>query len=103
MDLDQYGVSLTHGFLPVDSPLKQLPSRYRRWDQLAADIPRLLDIGTLVRAVENLPTITTEDLRSERDWQRAYVILGFIAHAYLWGGQKPLQVTYTLSIAIASF
>ncbi|KAL8823431.1 MAG: hypothetical protein Q9191_005863 [Dirinaria sp. TL-2023a] len=91
MDLDQYGVSFTHGFLPVDPPLKQLPSRYRKWDQLAYDIPRLVDDGTLVREVEDLPTITTVDLQSEVDWQRAYVILGFIANAYLWGGEKPLQ------------
>lgn len=92
INFKQYEVSKTHGFLPIEPTVKELPSRYRRWDELASDIPKLLSTGGLVKIVKNLPTIPTEDLQSPGEWKRAYVILGFIANAYLWGGEEPLQV-----------
>jgi hypothetical protein len=36
--------------------------------------------------------LSTSYLREEPEWRRAYSILGFILHAYVWGGTKPAEV-----------
>lgn len=39
--------------------------------------------------VDRLPILHTDFLRDESEWRRAYSILGFITHGYVWGGDSP--------------
>lgn len=43
--------------------------------------------------VDALPILSTDLLLTEPEWRRAYSILGFIAHAYVWGGDTPSDVS----------
>jgi indoleamine 2,3-dioxygenase len=46
----------------------------------------------LRRIVDALPVLDTDLLLTEAEWHRAYSILGFIAHGYIWGGDRPTGV-----------
>lgn len=88
--LDDYGVSLNNGFLPDELPLEVLPDRYyTKWEAIVANLQALLLTKRLKHVVEDLPIITTSRLRRPSEWRRAYVLLSFITHAYIWGGDRP--------------
>ncbi|KAJ5584186.1 Indoleamine 2-3-dioxygenase [Penicillium hispanicum] len=90
INLDEYAISSEHGFLPVDLPLQQLPnSYYAPWENLAVRLPSLIQMGQIRSLIDDLPTLDTTLLQTEPEWRRAYTILGFLAHAYVWGGEKP--------------
>lgn len=89
-----------NGFLPAHEPLNKIPSPYYEpWELLIHNLQGLLVSGTLRQRVENIPVLSTERLRSEPEWRRAYVILTFLLHAYVWGGEKPAEVRTYLSLA----
>lgn len=91
--LDDYSIS-DHGFLPTGLPLRRLPSSYYApWENLAVDLPRRIKTGQIRAQVDNLPVLTTICLRNEPEWRRAYVVLGLLTHAYIWGGEKPRDVS----------
>ncbi|KAI9680617.1 MAG: hypothetical protein M1817_004057 [Caeruleum heppii] len=87
---EDYGVSSINGFLPTESPLLVLPDPYYgEWEAVAANLQSLLLSRRLRRVLEAMPTLSTSHLRQESEWRRAYVLLGFMAHAYIWGGDRP--------------
>ncbi|KAJ5216340.1 Indoleamine 2-3-dioxygenase [Penicillium cinerascens] len=91
--LDDYAVSPDHGFLPNGLPLSRLThSYYHPWETLASQLPSLIKNGQIRSMIDNLPILTTSWLRSEPEWRRAYSILGFLTHAYIWGGEKPKDI-----------
>lgn len=82
-----------NGFLPAEEPLKTIPnSYYEPWELLVHNLQGLLDNGTLRKRVEQTPVLSTEKLRTEPEWRRAYVILTLLTHSYVWGGEKPAEV-----------
>lgn len=88
----------SNGFLPSEEPLKFLPnSYYEPWELLIHNIQGLLANGTLRQRVEQLPVLSTDGLRTEPEWRRAYVILTLLTHAYVWGGDKAAEVSRGLS------
>ncbi|KAJ5726692.1 Indoleamine 2-3-dioxygenase [Penicillium malachiteum] len=90
INLDEYEVSSENGFLPSTLPLFILPSNYYKpWERLAHHLPALLQSGQIRSKVDDLPLLTTDCLQTEPEWRRAYSILGFITHAYIWGGSSP--------------
>lgn len=90
--LERYGISTSNGFLPADRPLKRLSaSCYEPWEDLAANLPRLISDGQARSKIDSLPVLETAQLTSEAEWRRAYVIMGFLTHAYIWGGEQPAQ------------
>ncbi|KAJ6127361.1 Indoleamine 2-3-dioxygenase [Penicillium sp. IBT 18751x] len=90
---EDYAISSEHGFLPNGLPLSRLPhSYYHSWETLAADLPSLIKNGQIRSLIDSLPVLTTSELKSEPEWRRAYSILGFLTHAYIWGGEKPAEV-----------
>lgn len=98
-ELRKFSVS-RNAFLPEDSPLKQLPDAYYEpWELIAHNLPSLVKVGEtgIRRAVAQLPVLSTDRLRSEPEWRRAYMILAFMTHAYVWGGEKPEEVSFHLS------
>lgn len=93
-ELKEFAVT-SNAFLPEHSPLKQLPdSYYEPWELVIQHLPALIKYFDIRRAVDTLPVLSTERLRSEAEWRRAYSILAFLTHAYVWGGEKPAQVSY---------
>ncbi|KAK9480704.1 Indoleamine 2,3-dioxygenase [Lipomyces japonicus] len=86
-----FDVSLTTGFVPDRLPLTKLSDSYfASWEFTASILPFLIMTGK-VRAVidssSSFPELNANRLANDRDQQRrAYSILGFIAHAYIWCG-----------------
>lgn len=96
--LSDYGISPERGFLPSELPLEILPDPYyTKWEAIVSNLQGLLLSRRLRQTVDRLPTLSTAYLRTESEWRRAYVILVFILHGYVWGGNRPAEV-YTLKL-----
>lgn len=92
-DLDAYDISPQNGFLPDTPPLEILPDPYyRKWEAIVGNLQALLLSKRLRDVITELPVITTSRLRRPAEWRRAYVLLSFISHAYIWGGDQPEEV-----------
>ena len=90
-ELKKFAVT-SNAFLPEHSPSKLLSdSYYEPWELVVQHLPSLIGNG-IRKAVEQLPVLSTDRLKSEAEWRRAYVILAFLTHAYVWGGDKPEEV-----------
>ncbi|KAL1867829.1 hypothetical protein VTK73DRAFT_3971 [Phialemonium thermophilum] len=83
-----------NGFLPDRAPLRRLPDPYYApWEALIDTLPSSTENGTLRTAVEQLPVLSAEDrLKTIDEQRRAYVILSFLTHAYVWGGDTPAEI-----------
>ncbi|TQN64971.1 Indoleamine 2,3-dioxygenase [Colletotrichum shisoi] len=96
----------THGFLPPDPPCKQLSDpKYQPWERLIAQLPALIKSAEIQAQVEKLPILCTKGLQDKAEWRRAYVILSFLAHGYIWASNPPAEVlppTITLPLLAAS-
>lgn len=93
MLLEEYAVTL-NGFLPDTAPLERLPNPYYApWETLVESLSTSLELKTLRSQVDKLPVLSTEHLASEGEWRRACVVLGFLAHGYIWGGDAAAEVS----------
>ncbi|KAI8627786.1 IDO-domain-containing protein [Xylariaceae sp. FL1651] len=82
-----------NGFLPAHQPLKCLQDiYYEPWEQIIDKLPTLIRENAIRHTIDILQVLTTSRLTSEDEWQRAYVVLSFLAHGYIWGGDVPSQV-----------
>ena len=91
--IDDYDISDEYGFLPADVPLDRLPDPYYSpWEEAVAKLQPLLLSKRLLEVVKKLPVLTTSKLTTQREWRRAYVVLCFLTHSYIWGGSKPEEV-----------
>lgn len=91
--LDTYNVSLRTGFLPDDPPLRSLEDPYYwPWEELVRDLPLRIRNKTIRDSVEQMPVLSTSGLQNEPQWRRAYLLLAYLTHAYVWGGDKPKDV-----------
>ncbi|GAB7350346.1 hypothetical protein MBLNU459_g0977t1 [Dothideomycetes sp. NU459] len=90
--LEDYDVSELYGFLPPEYPLEVLPDPYfRPWENVVRNLQGLILSKRLRGVVDNLPILSTDFLRSDQEWRRAYLILAFVSHAYIWGGDRPSE------------
>lgn len=91
--LSQYGIAPDRGFLPADLPLSRLPDPYyNRWEAIIANLQGLILSKRLRGVIDRLPVLTTSGLEHDSEWRRAYSILCFMAHGYIWGGDSPSEV-----------
>lgn len=94
--LEKYCISPHHGFLDDRLPLTRLSSKkYIKWEEIVAELPSLLQEGSKVRSViDGLDVLDLDDtiLGDVRELRRAYSILGFMAHAYIWASGTPRDV-----------
>jgi indoleamine 2,3-dioxygenase len=102
LPLENFRVSYETGFLPVDLnkqrklPLKRLSDPYYSpWDTIVSDLPRLIKTGKIRAEVLGLPVLCVKNLKDEAEWQRAYLVLAFLTHAYVWGGEKAEEVNFS--------
>jgi indoleamine 2,3-dioxygenase len=91
-DLKAFELSHERGFLPQQDPCQALPPEFRRWDEIAADLPKLLAAGRVRSALRALPLIDPTRLSGEGPLRRAMLLLSYFGHAYVWGGAEPAAV-----------
>jgi len=84
MDFKKYNISATRGFLPLTDPIASLPSSFQAWEAVAAHLPDLIRAKTVRKEVECLPAFPIDDLSSEAEWWRAFCLLTFVSHSYVW-------------------
>lgn len=100
--LEDYGISPTYGFLSEEPPLESLPKPYyAKWEQIVSNMQPLLLTRRLREVVDNLPVLSATYLRSEREWRRAYVVLVFMLHGYVWGANRPEEVCLLRTLTFA--
>jgi indoleamine 2,3-dioxygenase len=88
--LSDYGISPTHGFLPDVLPLTRLPDPYyNKWESIASNLQGLILSKRLRGVIDRLPVLSTVGLEHDAEWRRAYVLLTFFSHGYIWGGDTP--------------
>lgn len=92
LKMQDFDVSPECGFLPSEFPLEKLPQEYYQpWETLMASLPALLLCRRIRPMVEELPILSTKELKTVPEQRRAYQVLGFLSHAYIWGGDKALN------------
>jgi indoleamine 2,3-dioxygenase len=99
-ELKQFAVT-SNAFLPEHSPLKQFPDAYYQpWELVIQHVSALIKYNDIRRAVDTMPLLRTDRLKSEPEWRRAYSVLAFLTHAYVWGGEKPAEVSTSKSTIV---
>lgn len=83
--LSDYDVSPLTGFLPEKAPVSSLPDYYSSWEYVVGILPSLLLSNRLRKVIEGLPLLEVDQLETTGQQRRAYAILGFLGHAYVWG------------------
>lgn len=90
--LKDFGVSSRNGFLPDKLPLLRLLNPYfEAWEEIVDRLPFLLKNNHIRNEVDKLSILSVSKLTSERELQRAYLLLSLMTQAYIWGGAKPSQ------------
>ncbi|KAJ5930068.1 hypothetical protein N7466_005561 [Penicillium verhagenii] len=88
----EYGMSPETGFLSPEPPLEALPNPYyHKWEAIAANLQPLLLSKRVRGIVHHLPVLSTKYLQTDAEWRRAYVVLVFMLHSYVWGGDRPAE------------
>ncbi|KAJ8101397.1 Indoleamine 2,3-dioxygenase [Lipomyces tetrasporus] len=93
-DPTDYDVSLETGFVAEALPLARLPDPYYdAWEATAANLHFLVMTRQFRSVVDSpsFPVLSVSRLRSVAERQRAYSILGFMAHAYIWAGPSASE------------
>ena len=90
--LEDYDISSINGFIPHDLPLQQLDSYYAGWEEAVRRLPANFSQKTYRSKLDNLAILSTSKLHTKAEWQRAYVLLTFMTHGYIWGGEVPAEV-----------
>lgn len=104
IDLKDYDVSRISGFLPSNLPLERLPQDYYQpWENLVQNLPSLILTKRIRSLVDKLPLLSTEHLEGVEQVRRAYQVLSFLAHGYVWGASEatnklPEQIAKPLLI-----
>ncbi|OAA80699.1 indoleamine 2,3-dioxygenase [Akanthomyces lecanii RCEF 1005] len=92
LDFNKFAVT-RNAFLPEKSPVHVLSDPYYQpWEAVGQNLARLIDDGTIHDAIRQLPILSVDKLVSEAEWRRAYTMLAFMTHAYVWGGDKPEEI-----------
>ncbi|BFZ58065.1 Indoleamine 2,3-dioxygenase [Savitreella phatthalungensis] len=91
--LEDYGLSAETGFLPEEPPLLRLPQKYYRpWETIMESFNALLLADRLKEVVDDMPVLSADHLRNDAERRRAFLLLSFIAHGYVWGGKFAAEV-----------
>lgn len=80
------------GYLPDHDPLERLPAPFDAWEEVARSLPKFLATDHVRERIESLPDFELGLVVGEDKLRRAMVLLSFLAHAYVWGGERPAGV-----------
>ncbi|PVU98741.1 hypothetical protein BB559_001312 [Furculomyces boomerangus] len=101
LSLQEYDVNLQSGFLPSEEiPRRLSDNYYSPWEDLLADIVHHQLSGQFRERILELPILSTDRLVGLREYQRACVVLSFLAHAYVWGHHQPALELLPKNLAI---
>lgn len=90
IDPKHYDVFPRSGFLPEKLPIERLPqSYYAPWEDLVNNLPSLIMTRRIRNMVDKMEELSTDKLNSIEEYRRAYQVLGFLTHAYIWGTDEP--------------
>ncbi|HEX4352340.1 MAG TPA: hypothetical protein VHZ95_05485, partial [Polyangiales bacterium] len=92
-------LSEAHGYLPVESPLEKLDTRFTSWDEAAAELPSLYRELSVRRRLESLPVLDAgRDALPKPQVLRACALLGVLAHAYWYADcRRPTALPEAIS------
>lgn len=90
-DLKSFGVSPERGFLPDPDPASELLREFADWQDIAADLPRLIPSGRLRPLIAKLPVRDTGGIEDGPLLRRAMQVLSYLGHAYVWGEDPPAR------------
>src|SRR4051812_10354000 len=79
-ELARFDISPERGFIPPADPLQQLPAAFAPWEQLAAQLPKLLMTDQLRAMIDTMPAISPEALRGKPEYERAMMLLSYLGH-----------------------
>jgi indoleamine 2,3-dioxygenase len=91
-NLQTFGISSDHGFLPADDPLQALSGQYTAWEEIAANLPKLIIAGRLRRAIEGLPILSAGSIDDPHSLRRAMMLLSYLGHGYVWCDKQAATV-----------
>lgn len=89
--LSEYAIDAERGFVPGEDPVDALPVYYEPWERLGRNIAALIMTGRLRPAVESMPVLTPDRLRSAGERERAMLLLCCLANAYVWGAESTVD------------
>ncbi|TVY13555.1 Indoleamine 2,3-dioxygenase [Lachnellula arida] len=91
VNLEAFGVS-QNGFLPEELPLQRLSDPYyEAWETIIRELPTLLKTKSFRGKADKLEVLSTLRLTAMREWQRAYLVLAFFTHSYIWEAGGPSE------------
>ncbi|ORX68363.1 Indoleamine 2,3-dioxygenase [Linderina pennispora] len=86
LKLEDYDISPTNGFLPTHAPLTRLADAYYEpWEKIMDKFNQHILANRIRPLVRKMPVLDIDKLSTTAEYQRAFTILGFMAHAYVWG------------------
>ncbi|XP_064031557.1 indoleamine 2,3-dioxygenase 2 [Pogoniulus pusillus] len=83
LELSSFQLSEEFGFL-LPHPLTELPAPYAPWMEIAQDLPQLIASRRLRSRVQQMPQLSTWQLRGREELHLAHLVLSFITMGYLW-------------------
>ncbi len=93
--------NFTHGFLPPEDPLARLSEPFEDWEQTGDVLPKLALSRYIRPAVENLPALPLDRLKTPAEHERAMSLLSFIAHMYVFAPDHPVAKAIPSNLAVA--
>ncbi|PIZ05231.1 MAG: hypothetical protein COY58_00310 [Gammaproteobacteria bacterium CG_4_10_14_0_8_um_filter_38_16] len=78
---------LSNGFLPKQDPISCLPLFFSEWETMVHELPKLSMTNQLRETILSLPDFDVAHLKTEAEFERAMLILSYLAHAYVWHDQ----------------
>lgn len=91
-NLERFSVSKTRGFLSDEPPLTAFADpHFHPWDLLITSLPSLVSTRAIRREIQTLPLLDASRLSTDLEHQRAYVVLAFLIHAYVWTGPSEAE------------
>ena len=85
MESENFDVSKKTGFLPQE-PIQKLGDYFSEWEKAAQSLPQLIHDNCLKETIVALPEkeFNAKTLNTEGEWRWAYVIVSFLAQAYIY-------------------
>ncbi|KAG1501279.1 hypothetical protein G6F46_006048 [Rhizopus delemar] len=93
LSLEHYGLSPVTGFLPSKPPLQRLPDAYfAPWENRLDGLHEALADHSIRKDIQKLPLLDTTRLQTTEEYQRAFLVLCFLSHAYVWGEEEAAKI-----------
>jgi len=101
--LAAYDIDQHRGFVPAHDPLARLPGRFDAWEALIPEMSALIRTRRLRDALAALPTLSTDNLATEAERERALLLLTVFANGWVWSGQGPdLQIPAPVAVPLCA-